>query len=119
MRRTGLNDYYMPFYLQHMREQHTQLATLKAQLDSLTSKTAAKEQSEAGTLAHAILCAGPECCRTDAPILGPGMGGRLMIGGPGGMPPQATGCVAPVEPNELTISPPRIGWEGATAPPTG
>jgi hypothetical protein len=48
----------MPFYLQHMREQHTQLASLKAQLDSLTSKTAAKEQSDAGALACRLLGCG-------------------------------------------------------------
>lgn len=46
--RAGLNDYYMPFYLQHMREQHTQLASLRAQVEAMTSKNAAKEQAESG-----------------------------------------------------------------------
>lgn len=63
------NDYLMPYRLQRMRDRDTRFKALEKEVRERSKKDSEKEQAE-----------------DNAPILGPGMGGQLMIGGP-----QATG----------------------------
>jgi len=64
--RYGLGDYSKPYVLQIQRDQTTKIAALEKEVKELRSKTADKETEEPSSM------------------MGSGLGGRLMIGGPGG-----------------------------------
>ena len=70
--RHGLDDYAQPYKLQRLRHDQDRLAALEKQLKALSERATKSDAAEA-----------------DAPILGPGLGGRLMLtAGPrGGMAP--------------------------------
>lgn len=80
--RYGLGDNTRPYTLQQTRSQSSKLAALQKELAELKLKQKSSEPEE-----------------DTGSILGSGLGGRLLIGGPGagmnggmgGMPPQATG----------------------------
>ncbi|KAH8919125.1 clathrin heavy chain [Atractiella rhizophila] len=73
--RHALTDYIMPYRLQVMREQQTQMASLEEQVKKLTTKQVEKEEEA-----------------SEQPVIGPGFGGVKMITGPGFVP-QPTGFV--------------------------
>ncbi|CEH18551.1 clathrin heavy chain [Ceraceosorus bombacis] len=60
--RHALHDYLMPYRLQRMRDRDTRFKALEKEVRERSLKDTAKEKAE-----------------EDAPILGPGMGGTLMI----------------------------------------
>ena len=69
--RHGLDDYAQPYKLQRVRHDQDRLAAIEKQLKALAERATKSDAAEA-----------------DAPILGPGLGGRLMLtaGPTGGMP---------------------------------
>ncbi|WVQ80099.1 hypothetical protein IAT38_002200 [Cryptococcus sp. DSM 104549] len=68
--RFGLSDYSMPYKLQQQRDQASKISALEKEVKELRAKSAEKEpENETSTL------------------MGSGLGGRLMIGGPTGGPP--------------------------------
>ncbi|KAI9064179.1 clathrin heavy chain [Trametes sanguinea] len=68
----GLNDFYMPYKIQRTRTMVEKIAQLEKDVKERSKKDAEKEQQEA-----------------EAPILQPGLGGRLMITQGNGFPSQA------------------------------
>ncbi|KAI0675438.1 clathrin heavy chain [Trametes maxima] len=68
----GLNDFYMPYKIQRTRTTVERLATLEKEVKERSKKDTEKEQQEA-----------------DAPIIQPGLGGRLMLTQGNGFPAQA------------------------------
>ncbi|OXG17129.1 clathrin heavy chain [Cryptococcus neoformans Ze90-1] len=68
--RFGLSDYSMPYKLQQQRDQATKIAALEKEVKELRTKTAEKEPDN-----------------EPSSLMGSGLGGRLMIGGPSGGPP--------------------------------
>ncbi|KAI8996350.1 clathrin heavy chain [Trametes punicea] len=68
----GLNDFYMPYKIQRTRTMVEKIAALEKEVKERSKKDAEKEQQEA-----------------EAPILQPGLGGRLMITQGNGFPAQA------------------------------
>ncbi|GFZ51649.1 LOW QUALITY PROTEIN: Clathrin heavy chain [Saitozyma sp. JCM 24511] len=72
--RFGLGDYSKPYVLQLQRDQVNKVAALEKEVKELRAKAAEKETGE-----------------ESASALGPGLGGRLMIGGPTGGAPYMNG----------------------------
>ncbi|ODO11264.1 hypothetical protein I350_00039 [Cryptococcus amylolentus CBS 6273] len=70
--RFGLGDYAMPYKLQQQRDQSTKLAALEKELKELKTKSVEKEAKD----------------EEPSSLMGSGLGGRLLIGGPTGGPPQ-------------------------------
>ncbi|KAK7679481.1 hypothetical protein QCA50_017535 [Cerrena zonata] len=68
----GLNDFYMPYKIQKKRSLVEKIASLERQVKEHSQKEVQKEKEEA-----------------EAPILGPGFGGRLMLTQGNGYPTQA------------------------------
>ena len=68
----GLNDFYMPYKIQKKRSLVEKIAALEKQVKEQSQKEVQKEKEEA-----------------EAPILGPGFGGRLMLTQGNGYPAQA------------------------------
>ncbi|KAI0641858.1 clathrin heavy chain [Trametes meyenii] len=68
----GLNDFYMPYKIQRTRTTVERLATLEKEVKERSKKDTEKEQQEA-----------------EAPIIQPGLGGRLMLTQGNGFPAQA------------------------------
>ncbi|WFD29954.1 Clathrin heavy chain [Malassezia sp. CBS 17886] len=64
--RHGLNDFTIPFQIQHARDAQTKVGTMEKQLAELTSKNSAKEKEEEG------MSLPPPMLTADAPIIGPG-----------------------------------------------
>ncbi|RSH92447.1 hypothetical protein EHS25_008863 [Saitozyma podzolica] len=72
--RFGLGDYSKPYVLQLQRDQVNKVAALEKEVKELRAKATEKETGE-----------------ESASALGPGLGGRLMIGGPTGGAPYMNG----------------------------
>ncbi|KAK8847678.1 hypothetical protein IAR55_005537 [Kwoniella newhampshirensis] len=68
--RFGLSDYSMPYKLQLQRDQASKIAALEKEVKELRSRTVEKDSDN-----------------EPSSLLGSGLGGRLMIGGPTGGPP--------------------------------
>ncbi|KAI0331507.1 clathrin heavy chain [Cubamyces sp. BRFM 1775] len=68
----GLNDFYMPYKIQRTRTTIEKLAALEKEVKERSKKDTEKEQQEA-----------------EAPIIQPGLGGRLMLTQGNGFPAQA------------------------------
>ncbi|KAI0652837.1 clathrin heavy chain [Cubamyces menziesii] len=68
----GLNDFYMPYKIQRTRTMVEKLAALEKEVKERSKKDSEKEQQEA-----------------EAPIIQPGLGGRLMLTQGNGFPAQA------------------------------
>ncbi|KAH9852080.1 clathrin heavy chain [Lenzites betulinus] len=89
----GLNDFYMPYKIQRTRTTIDKLATLEREVKERSKKETEKEQQEA-----------------EAPIIQPGLGGRLMLTQGNGFPSQAP----PMMPNGtgFGIPPAMTGFGG-------
>ncbi|KAI0372779.1 clathrin heavy chain [Pilatotrama ljubarskyi] len=68
----GLNDFYMPYKIQRTRTTVEKISALEKKVEELSTKDHQKEQQEA-----------------EAPIIQPGLGGRLMLTQGNGFPTQA------------------------------
>ncbi|KAI0349661.1 clathrin heavy chain [Trametes cingulata] len=68
----GLNDFYMPYKIQRTRTTVEKISALEKKVEELSTKDHQKEQQEA-----------------EAPIIQPGLGGRLMLTQGNGFPAQA------------------------------
>ncbi|EIW58700.1 clathrin heavy chain [Trametes versicolor FP-101664 SS1] len=89
----GLNDFYMPYKIQRTRTTIERLAQLEKEVKERSKKDTEKEQQEA-----------------EAPIIQPGLGGRLMLTQGNGFPSQAP----PMMPNGtgFGIPPSMTGFGG-------